>query len=66
MLKDRFPTWEDVLHADAKAIEAAISGNIPQVMDSTQYRPNTPTYLWLRRSDFSPQLKIIQKTETDN
>ena len=24
VLKDRFPTWEDVLHADAKAIEAAI------------------------------------------
>ena len=24
VLKERFPTWEDVLHADVKAIEAAI------------------------------------------
>jgi endonuclease-3 len=61
-LKDRFPTWEDVLHADVKAIAAAIRlaglGN-----QKSQTIKNF--LLWLKAEHGELSLEFIHEMETE-
>ncbi len=62
VLKERFPTWEDVLHADVKAIEAAI-----RVVGLGEQKSNTiKNFLtWLQAEHGELSLEFMHNMETE-
>ena len=62
VLKDRFPTWEDVLHADIKAIEAAI-----RIVGLGEQKSRTiKNFLtWLKAEHGELSLEFMHAMETD-
>lgn len=62
-LKERFPTWEDVLHADVKAIEAAI-----RVVGLGEQKSNTiKNFLtWLHAEHGELSLEFMHNMETED
>ena len=61
-LKERFPTWEDVLHADVKAIEAAI-----RIVGLGEQKSHTiKNFLtWLQAEHGELSLEFIHDMETE-
>ena len=62
VLKERFPTWEDVLHADVKAIEAAI-----RIVGLGEQKSNTiKNFLtWLQAEHGELSLEFMHNMETE-
>ena len=62
VLKERFPTWEDVLHADVKAVEAAI-----RVVGLGKQKSNTiKNFLtWLHAEHGKLSLEFMRNMETE-
>ena len=62
VLKERFPTWEDVLHADVKAIEAAI-----RIVGLGEQKSNTiKNFLtWLHAEHGELSLEFMHNMETE-
>ncbi len=61
-LKERFPTWEDVLHADVKAVEAAI-----RIVGLGEQKSNTiKNFLtWLHAEHGELSLEFMHNMETE-
>ena len=62
VLKERFPTWEDVLHADVKAVEAAI-----RIVGLGEQKSNTiKNFLtWLHAEHGELSLEFMHNMETE-
>lgn len=63
VLKERFPTWEEVLHADVKAIEAAI-----RIVGLGEQKSNTiKNFLtWLQAEHGELSLEFMHNMETED